>query len=130
MIAQALAAMPDLYLDAGREAMIGWFHAADVPGAVVEADTAATLTVVPRRAAAESSTPGITVAAAATVDVPVLLAYGEQDVSPAPHTEPAFFTASPDVTLYVLAGSAHCHNFATTRRQLWDRMAAWYRLLG
>jgi len=29
------------------------------------------------------------------------------------------------VTLVVLPGSAHCHNFAGTREVLWDRLANW-----
>jgi hypothetical protein len=29
------------------------------------------------------------------------------------------------VTLLVLTGSAHCHNFAATRAALWDRLGTW-----
>ena len=34
----------------------------------------------------------------------------------------AYYRRSPDVTLYVLHNSAHCHNVASTRTQLWDRI--------
>jgi hypothetical protein len=47
------------------------------------------------------------------------------DVSPDPYTEVANYRASRDVTLYVVDGSAHCHNFSGGRIALWDRMAAW-----
>ena len=37
----------------------------------------------------------------------------------------AYYPRSHDVTLYVLRNSAHCHNFASTRTQLWDRIGLW-----
>ena len=33
--------------------------------------------------------------------------------------------AATFLTLYVLAGSAHCHNMAGTRQRLWDRLLGW-----
>ena len=62
---------------------------------------------------------------AAQVTTPVFLALGERDVSPDPHAEPGVFASSPDVTLFLLKGAAHCHNFATTRAKLWDRFDRW-----
>jgi hypothetical protein len=50
-------------------------------------------------------------------------------VSPAPHEEPAHFTGSHDVSLFVLPGSSHCHNMATTRLVLWDHFDGWVRRL-
>ena len=44
---------------------------------------------------------------------------------PSPHDDVGFYTGSPDVTLYVLPNAAHCHNFASTRTQLWDRIGLW-----
>jgi len=126
LVEQAAAAMPDPYIEGGREPLLAWFHLADVPRAVVEADNATTLTVVPRRCGAAGGTPGIAVEAAAAIDVPVFLAYGDVDVSPSPHGEPAFYPSSPDVTLYVLRGSGHCHNMASSRRLLWERLARWF----
>ncbi len=125
VLEQMLAAFPDRYVESSREPMRSWFHLGDVPDEVVAADDATTLTVVPRRCGAEATVPGVTADAAARIDVPVHLAYGELDVSPAPHAEPAFFPASGDVTLFVLAGSGHCHNMASTRGVLWDRLARW-----
>ena len=69
--------------------------------------------------------PGIVAAEAAAIDVPVLLAMGERDVCPDPHAEPSAYRSSRDVTLYVLPGAAHMHNFASTRALLWDRILAW-----
>jgi pimeloyl-ACP methyl ester carboxylesterase len=125
VIDQIASAVPDPYVEADRTPMRSWFHLEDVPTAVIEADDASTLTVVPRRCAAESSTPGVTLAAAEAVQVPVFLAYGEVDVSPDPHADAACYRGSSDVTLYLLAGSAHCHNMASTRQRLWDRLLDW-----
>lgn len=101
------------------------FHAPDVPDDVVAADDAAA-TRLPVRAAAEVTTEGFVGRFAAAIDVPVFLGIGGGvDVSPAPHREPAAFPAARDVTLFVLEGAAHCHNFASGRHRLWDRLAAW-----
>ena len=124
LLEQIVSTMPDPYLAGERGPLVSWFHLPDVPPAVLLADDGLA-TVIPRRCAAAGTVPGIGIADAATVDVPVLLAYGDLDVSPAPHLEPSFFTAGRDVTLYRLAGSAHCHNSATTRARLWDRLLAW-----
>jgi len=125
LVDQVAAGIPDPYVAGDRSAMRSWFHLGDVPDDLVTADEATTLTVVPRRCAAATTVPGITVEAAATIAVPVLLAYGEVDVSPDPHAEPAFFPRSPDVTLYLLARSGHCHNLAGSRHRLWDRLLWW-----
>jgi pimeloyl-ACP methyl ester carboxylesterase len=105
------------------------FHLDDVPQHVLDADVAQTATNLSSRAAAEASVPWFTSDAAATIDVPVFLAFGQVDVSPSPYEEPGCFTASRDVTLFVLAQSAHCHNMATTRLLLWDRLDRWVRSL-
>lgn len=125
MIAQSLVAIDAPYVDGVREPMRSWFHLDDVPAAVVDADNATTLTVVPRAAAAAAMVPGIAREAAALIDVPLFLAYGEVDISPAPHDEPSFFSNSPDVTLFLLAHSGHCHNMASSRQVLWERLARW-----
>ncbi len=81
---------------------------------------------VPLRAAAEVTTPGMVEQYAPQVDVPVFLAFGNAlDVSPNPYAEPANYTGSPDVTLYLVPKSGHCHNFASHRGRLWDRIARW-----
>jgi pimeloyl-ACP methyl ester carboxylesterase len=125
LIEQILPAFPDPYMTGDRAPLRSWFHLDDVPDDLIDVDDATTLTVVPRRCGAGSTVPGITADAAAAVEVPVLLAYGEVDVSVDPHAEPAFFRSSSDVTLYVLPRSGHCHNLAGTRHRLWDRLLWW-----
>jgi hypothetical protein len=62
---------------------------------------------------------------AAELDCSVFLGFGDHDVPPVPHADVAFYPQSPDVTLFVLPKSAHCHNFASTRTQLWERIGLW-----
>jgi alpha-beta hydrolase superfamily lysophospholipase len=101
------------------------FYAGEVPADVIHADTAVQ-SRVPLRAAAEVTTPGMVEQYAPQVDVPVFLAFGNAlDVSPNPYAEPANYTGSPDVTLYLVPKSGHCHNFASHRGRLWDRIARW-----
>ena len=57
-------------------------------------------------------------------------AAGATDVSADPHREPAGYPASSDITLVVIPEMAHMHNFADTRRQLWDRFYAWLAVPG
>ncbi|MCB0996263.1 MAG: alpha/beta hydrolase [Acidimicrobiales bacterium] len=123
---QIAASMPEPYLPGDRSGLGSWFHLPDVPADALAAD-ATTLTVVPSACAAATTIPGVTVAEASRIDVPVFLAYGELDVSADPHREPAVFTASSDVTLVVQPGSGHCHNLAGTRTALWDRLLGWVR---
>ena len=55
----------------------------------------------------------------------MLIGYGAVDVSPEPRAEARLYRNSPDITTVVLAGSAHCHNMASSRHQLWRRLLAW-----
>jgi pimeloyl-ACP methyl ester carboxylesterase len=70
--------------------------------------------------------PGYTAAEAAAVEVPVFIGLGERDTAPHPHREPSAYPKSTDVSLVICNRMAHMHNFATTRHQLWDRLAHWY----
>ena len=100
------------------------FLAADVPAAV-------------RRAFAEQQTsllftcglvsmiPGSTDLDKARITVPVFLAFGDHDLTDAYESSLARYTGAPETSLFVLRGSAHCHNQASTRVELWDRFAAW-----
>lgn len=100
------------------------FHLPDVPREVIEADTA----FLQRRIGPVACVPVIAGAVredARAIDVPVFLGFGERDVSPNPHDEPAQYPSSDDITLHVLPGSAHCHNYASTRARQWDRIATW-----
>jgi pimeloyl-ACP methyl ester carboxylesterase len=122
--------IPGDYVPDSRDpAVMPMFHLTDVPRHVLDADAAQTATVLPPRAAAEASVAWFASEAATEIDVPVFLAYGELDMSPAPHEDPAAYTGAQDVTLFVLPGSAHCHNMATTRAVLWDRLDRWIHSL-
>ncbi|MCV7205682.1 alpha/beta hydrolase [Mycolicibacterium peregrinum] len=115
----------DIHTFAPRSYLVDLFYAGEVPQAVVDADTAAQ-SRVPVRAAAEVTTPGMVERYAPLVDVPVFLGFGAAlDVSPNPYAETANYTGSSDVTLYLVPKSGHCHNFASHRGQLWDRIAKW-----
>ncbi len=101
------------------------FHASDVPAEVIAADDAA-VSRMPVRAGVETGIPGYVQRDAAAIDVPVFLAFGTVvDLTPGPYAEPANYGASGDVTLYLVEGSAHCHNFSSNRTVLWDRIGRW-----
>jgi hypothetical protein len=74
---------------------------------------------------AELLTPGITLEKAKQIQVLVFICFGERDMSLNPHLEPSTYPLSTDVTLYILKGSAHCHNFASSRHLLCDRLSNW-----
>lgn len=115
----------DSHTVAPRDYLADLFYAGEVPREVVDADTAVQ-SRVPLRAAAEVTTPGFVEDYTSSVDVPVFLAFGATtDVSPNPYAEPANYSAAPDVTLHLVPKSGHCHNFASHRTLLWDRIAAW-----
>jgi pimeloyl-ACP methyl ester carboxylesterase len=115
----------DSHVFAPREYLVELFYAGEVPQQVIDADTAVQ-SRVPLRSAAEVTTPGMVAQYAPRVDVPVFLAFGGAlDVSPNPYAEPANYSRSPDVTLHLVPSSGHCHNFASHRGQLWERIAAW-----
>ena len=124
LAAEILSALPQPYFEGPREYLLSWFHLADVPADVVEADSATTKSVVPR-VFGTAMVPGIVAERAAQIDVPVFIGYGAVDVSPEPRAEARLYRNSPDVTTVVLSGSAHCHNMASSRHHLWRRVLAW-----
>lgn len=115
------------------------FHWEDVPADILDADMKGgypkrdtappwgSLTVPPCVLACNS--PHFFAAEVAAIDVPILLAMGERDVCPDPHREPAEFTASPDVSLFIVPTMAHMHNFASTRERLWRRLNGWAKMV-
>jgi len=111
------------------------FHWEDVPDDIVEADMAGGFPIrrtvpwfasgtIPNCVVAMMG-PGYVREEAAAIDVPVFLAFGERDVSRDPRAEPAAFAAASDITLSIVPRMAHMHNFASTRRLLWDRLSGW-----
>lgn len=121
---QILSALPDPYAEGPREYLQSWFHLADVPADVVAADCVTAKSVVPR-VFGTAMIPGVVAEHAARIDVPVLLGYGDVDVSPDPRAEAGLYRSSRDITTVVLADSAHCHNMASSRHRLWRRLLDW-----
>jgi alpha-beta hydrolase superfamily lysophospholipase len=114
----------DGYLVVARELLRSQFHAADVPADVLAADDA-TATVLPRQLGGRAVAPSAYLPVVAAIDVPTFLAFADVDMSPDPFAEVASYSGAPEVTLFRLPGSAHCHNQATTRHVLWSRLADW-----
>jgi pimeloyl-ACP methyl ester carboxylesterase len=114
----------DVYGWLPREPNHVWLHRPDVPADVIAADDAEAA-AWPRQPYVEALLAGYSAHFAAEVDCNVFVAFGDHDVPPDPHADVAYYPRSPDVTLFVLRKSAHCHNFASTRTQLWDRIGRW-----
>ena len=114
----------DVYGSAPREPNHAWLHNPDVPAAVIAADDAKAARW-PRQSYVEALLAGHSARFAAELDCNVFIGFGDRDVPPVPHADVAYYPRSQDVTLYVLPTSAHCHNFASTRTQLWDRIGLW-----
>jgi pimeloyl-ACP methyl ester carboxylesterase len=107
-----------------REPNHAWLYAPSVPPEVIDADDR-TVAAWPRQAYVEGLIPGHTPPYAAKVKAPVLLAFGDHDIPARPRDDAAFYTAAADITVVTLPDSAHCHNFASTRHLMWDRLGGW-----
>jgi pimeloyl-ACP methyl ester carboxylesterase len=119
-----LTGSSNFYLSPPREELHSLFYLPDVPAEVVAADDDAA-TVVPRRCVDDGTRLSLIQPLAREIDVPLFIGLAEHDLSAFPRQEPAGFPACDDITLVVLRGSAHCHNFAATRHHLWNRLAGW-----
>ncbi len=126
------AGVPELpmYHGAPRENFRGIFHVLDVADDLVAYDEAQCHTLISRVTGTDGMTPGISKEFADRIDVPVFLGFGESDVSADPHSEPAGYPSSPDVTVVVTPNMAHMHNFADTRERLWQRFEKWLPVAG
>jgi pimeloyl-ACP methyl ester carboxylesterase len=122
---QLLATVPASgYLPTAREAMRALFYLSDVPQDLIVADEALG-GPSPACLGRDALTPGIVHAAAASITCPVFILHGVVDTSPDPRAEAAYFSSSPSVDVVVLAGSAHCHNFASSRMIGWRALDDW-----
>lgn len=104
------------------------FYWDDVPAEVIAADDK-TNTTIPGVTGLLSIVPFVASDHAGRVSCPVFIGLGQRDSTSNHHAEPAGYRSSSDVTLFVLPGSAHCHNMAGTRHQLWDRLVRWISTL-
>jgi hypothetical protein len=119
----------DGYGVAPREPNHAWLYSPSVPAEVIAADDR-TVAAWPRQAYVEGLLPGHTPPYAAQVTAPVLLAFGDRDIPARPRDDAGFYSAAADITVLTLPDSAHCHNFASSRHQLWDRLGAWAQNVG
>ena len=101
-----------------------WLNGPDAPADIVAADNANAV-IWAAEPCIDALHVGYTAAYAARVSAPVMIAFGEFDLAERPRDEPAFYERSDDITLCVLAGSYHCHNFQDGRVTLWNRLGAW-----
>lgn len=114
----------DGYVQVYRPASHGLFYAPDVPPQLIEKDTTLA-TDVPAPILRQIADLSTLQARAQHIHVPIVLGFGGLiDVSADPEKEPATY-GSQEVTLYTLLGSAHCHNFASTRLLLWEWIVNW-----
>jgi len=102
----------------------GPFLLPDVPDAVRDAFTAQQVSNL-FTCGLTSMIPGATDSHKAAIEVPVFLAFGDHDLTDEYEAARARYTAATETELFLLPGSGHCHNQATTRVQLWDRLASW-----
>lgn len=65
---------------------------------------------------------------AARLTCPLLLGFAMVDMTQTPHGEAAAYPSACSMTLFVQLHAHHCANFARTRFELWDEVAAWVRL--
>jgi alpha-beta hydrolase superfamily lysophospholipase len=112
------------YVDLDRGSLHRFFYAEDVPAQVIAADYQQA-SRCPAGILNDLSLPNHLHPRANQLRVPLFLANGDLDASPAFLEEATAYEACRDLTLFQLAGSAHCHNFASTRHVLWKRLAQW-----
>jgi pimeloyl-ACP methyl ester carboxylesterase len=115
---------PEGYIPNPPQLMRPLFYGDSVPEHIMAADEAAG-TETPVSLARDATTASIVDAESASLTMPIFTMHSAIDTSPDPWKEPAFFRGSNDVTLYVLEGAAHCHNFAPTRFNYWARLNRW-----
>ncbi len=129
MAAAATGALDELPpLDRSTPHTRHFFYWDDVPQQVIAADDL-TITNVPGVCGPLSIVPFIASDHARRVECPVFIGLGERDATCDHHDEARAYASSNDITLYILRGSAHCHNSAATRHLLWDRLLRWVRSL-
>jgi len=108
----------------GRRLPPGSFFGADVPRAARDAFIAAQVELLPACGLA-SMIPGATDMDKESIDVPLFAAFGTQDLCQDFRPAIERYPAVTDATLFVLPGSGHCHNQASNRFSLWDRLVRW-----
>jgi len=107
-----------------RQPARGAFFADDVPMEVRQAFARAAVPLLFTCGLA-SMIPHSADAQAASIDVPVFLCIGDQDLTADRYAAIGLFRSAPYATVYLLHDSGHCHNQASSRARLWGRVVKW-----
>jgi pimeloyl-ACP methyl ester carboxylesterase len=102
----------------------GSFFASDVPRSVRGAFVAQQTELL-HTCGLTSIISGATDRDKAAIDVPVFLAFGDQDLTSDYRSGLSRYSSVRDATLVTVAPSGHCHNQSSGRTRLWDRLERW-----
>jgi pimeloyl-ACP methyl ester carboxylesterase len=102
----------------------GEFFADDVPKAVQGA-FAHHATPLMFTCGLAAMIPNLADAQLARIDVPVFLGFGDQDLADNRFDAVSRYRNVTDATLFLLQQSGHCHNQASGRARLWERILRW-----
>jgi hypothetical protein len=122
--AAGLAELPR-YHTAPRRLFAGIFHVVGVPDDLLGYDEVECQTLISRVTGVDGMTPGYAAPWADQVRCPVLLGFGDSDVSTDPRREPSGYPLSRHITVATFPDMAHMHNFADTRELLWQVLDGW-----
>ncbi len=114
--------------DRQRKPRDGTFFAEDVPDVVRTAFSQQSVPLL-KTCGLFWMLPGAAHAERTAIAVPTFFGFGDQDLT---HEYLATISSYPSLTellLYVLPGSGHCHNQASGRHLLWDRILGWVRVV-
>jgi hypothetical protein len=101
-----------------------FLYSVDVPFSVIRADEAHVLDSI--RSLTSVYDYALIQQIAALIDVPMFLCLADQDVADNLLAEAATYPWSPEITTFLLHGSAHRHHVANTREVLWMRLEQWF----
>jgi pimeloyl-ACP methyl ester carboxylesterase len=107
-----------------RRLPAGSFFASDVPRSVRDAFVAQQTELL-HTCGLASMLPGATDRDKAVIDVPVFLAFGDQDLTTDYRAGLSRYSSVTDATLVTVSPSGHCHNQSSSRTTLWDRLDRW-----
>jgi alpha-beta hydrolase superfamily lysophospholipase len=107
-----------------RQGVHELFFSERVPADLIEADDADAVSI-PVGMLGILNTPGVVAEHAARITTPVLLSFGEIDVSQDPRAETTFYRSAEDIMLLIQNSAHHCANFEPSRFVLWSKIADW-----
>ncbi len=123
----ASSGVPELpmYHGAPRRFFGGIFHVEDVADDLLAYDEKECETLISRVTGVDGMTPGYAAPWADQITRPVFLGFGDADVSSDVRREPTGYPRARHITLATFPEMAHMHNFADTRRELWQALDDW-----